>query len=262
MTMNNCDELGCDLVETTAHIGARPEHEAWQGKIFSLSGTSDKYPPFSICGLGEVDGICGINCRHSYYPYFEGLEEHYTEKELDEIAEQKVTYNGETMTRYEGEEKLRGMERNIRAYKRRALTQEAAGVDNTKARQKIGEWQAKARDFTKQTGIERDRAREFIGTIDGKQPAPLAPPKAQKISIEDARKEYTQLIKKYGDRNVNAVMYNYQDDEENGLGFFRIITLNGEAGSITVSTYSPTLDKDSYDENNPDYDFYVIHDAF
>ena len=68
--------------------------------------------------------------------------------------------------------------------------------------------------------------------------------------------------KKYGDRNVNAVMYNYQDDEENGLGFFRIITLNGEAGSITVSTYSPTLDKDSYDENNPDYDFYVIHDAF
>ena len=68
--------------------------------------------------------------------------------------------------------------------------------------------------------------------------------------------------KKYGDRNVNAVMYNYQDDEENGLGFFRIITLNGEAGTITVSTYSPTLDKDSYDENNPDYDFYVIHDAF
>ena len=177
MTMNNCDELGCDLVETTAHIGARPEHEAWQGQIFSLSGKSDKYPPFSICGLGEVDGICGINCRHSYYPYFEGLEEHYTEKELDEIAEQKVTYNGETMTRYEGEEKLRGMERNIRAYKRRALTQEAAGVDNTKARQKIGEWQAKARDFTKQTGIERDRAREFIGTIDGQQPRGIPPTK-------------------------------------------------------------------------------------
>jgi hypothetical protein len=175
MTMNNCDELGCDLVETTAHIGARPEHEVWQGKIFSLSGTSNKYPPFSICGLGEVDGICGINCRHSYYPYFEGLEEHYTEKELDKMAEQKVTYNGESMTRYEGEEKLRGMERNIRAYKRRALTQEAAGVDNTKARQKIGEWQAKARDFTKQTGIERDRAREFIGTIDGQQPKALNP---------------------------------------------------------------------------------------
>ena len=175
MTLNNCDELECDLVETTAHIGARPEHEVWQGQVFSLSGNNPKYKPFSVCGLGEITGICGINCRHSYYPYFEGMEKHYTQDELDDMAKETVNYNGEKMTRYEGEEKLRGMERNIRAYKRRALTQEAAGVDSTKAREKIGEWQAKARDFTKQTGIERDRAREFIGTIDGKQPAALNP---------------------------------------------------------------------------------------
>ena len=68
--------------------------------------------------------------------------------------------------------------------------------------------------------------------------------------------------KAYGERNVNAIMYNYQNDEENGLGFFRIITLNGEAKTITVTTYSPTLDKDSYDEDHPEYDFYVIEDAF
>ena len=68
--------------------------------------------------------------------------------------------------------------------------------------------------------------------------------------------------KAYGERNVNAIMYNYQGDEENGLGFFRIITLNGEAKTITVTTYSPTLDKDSYDEDHPEYDFYVIENAF
>ena len=68
--------------------------------------------------------------------------------------------------------------------------------------------------------------------------------------------------KAYGERNVNAIMYNYQGDEENGLGFFRIITLNGEAKTITVTTYSPTLDKDSYDEEHPEYDFYVIDNAF
>ena len=68
--------------------------------------------------------------------------------------------------------------------------------------------------------------------------------------------------KAYGERNVNAIMYNYQNDEENGLGFFRIITLNGEAKTITVTTYSPTLDKDSYDEDHPEYDFYVIDNAF
>ena len=173
MTMSNCEKLGCDLVETTAHIGARPSHAEWQGQIFSLFGTNPKYKPFSVCGLGEPDGICGINCRHSYYPYFEGLEKHYTQADLDDMESEIVEYNGEKMSRYDAEQKMRGIERNVRKYKRQALTQEAAGIDNTAARQKIGEWQAKAREFTKQTGIERDHVREFIGTKDGKQPTAL-----------------------------------------------------------------------------------------
>lgn len=172
-TMNNCETLECDLVETSAHIGARPEHEEWQGQIFSRSGTNKKYRPFSVCGLGSVTGICGINCKHSFYPYFEGMENHYTEKELDKMADEKVTFNNKDMTRYEGEQYLRGIERNIRRYKRQALTQEAAGVDNTRARRKIGEWQAAARDFTKQTGIARDSAREYVGTKSG-QPTAIA----------------------------------------------------------------------------------------
>jgi hypothetical protein len=174
-TLNNCEELDCDLVETSAHIGARPEHEDWQGQIFSRSGKNPNYRPFSVCELGSVTGICGINCRHSFYPYFEGMAEHYTEKELDEIASEKVSYNGQEMTRYEAEQRERQIERNIRKYKRQALTQEAAGADNTAARRKLGEWQAKARDFTKQTGIARDSAREYIGTKDGKQPTALKP---------------------------------------------------------------------------------------
>ena len=201
MTLNNCDELGCDLVETTAHIGARPEHAVWQGEVFSISGTNPKYRPFSVCELGTITGLCGINCRHSYYPYFEGTETHYTQADLDEMEKQTVTYNGQKMTRYEGEEKLREIERNIRHYKRRALTQEAAGIDNTAAREKIGEWQAKARDFTKQTHIERDTAREFIGTKDGKQPTALKPPKVTTATLE-ANKEYKELLKKYGDRET------------------------------------------------------------
>ena len=89
------------------------------------------------------------------------------------MEKQTVEYNGKTYSRYDAEEKLRGIERNIRKYKRQALTESAGGVDNTKARLKIGEWQAKAREFTKQTGIERDHVREFIGTADGKQPRAL-----------------------------------------------------------------------------------------
>lgn len=181
VTLDNCEKLGCDLVETSAHIGARPEHQEWQGKVFSLSGNNKKYPPFSVCGLGTVTGICGVNCRHSYYPYYEGMDRHYSAEDLDELAGQTVEYNGVKMTRYEGEEKLRYIERNIRQYKRRALTEQAGGVDDTASRRKIGEWQAAARDFTKKTGIARDSAREFVGTIDGQQPRGIKPTETPKI---------------------------------------------------------------------------------
>ena len=167
-TLNNAEELGVEKFEVTAHMGARPEHEAWQGKIYT------KQQLYTVCELGSVTGLCGINCRHSFYPYFEGMEEHYTQDDLDEMESEKVKFNGQEMTRYEGEQKLRGIERNIRRYKREALTQEAAGVDDTKARRKLGEWQAAARDFTKQTGIARDSAREYVGTS-GKQPTGLKP---------------------------------------------------------------------------------------
>ncbi|WP_261789740.1 phage minor capsid protein [Treponema pectinovorum] len=90
------------------------------------------------------------------------------------MASKTVTYNGEELSYYDDEQKLRDIERNIRRYKRQALTQEATGVDNTRARQKIGEWQAAARDFTKQTGITRDSAREYVGTS-GKQPRGIIP---------------------------------------------------------------------------------------
>ena len=35
------DEMGCDLVETTAHAGARPEHARWQGRVYSLGGEAE-----------------------------------------------------------------------------------------------------------------------------------------------------------------------------------------------------------------------------
>ena len=175
MTMSNCEELGCDLVETTAHIGARPSHEDWQGQIFSISGSNPKYRPFSVCGLGEIDGICGINCKHSYYPYFEGMERHYTQQDLDKMESVTVEYDGKTYTRYDAEERLRAMERNVRKYKRQALTQEAAGIDNTAARVKIGEWKERIKDFTTKTQLERDRVREFIGTANGMQPRAISP---------------------------------------------------------------------------------------
>lgn len=175
-TLDNCQDLDCDLVEVSAHMGARPSHEAWQGKIYSLSGTSDKYPSFyAVCMPGEPDGIGGVNCRHSYYPYFEGMERMYNDGELDEMKEPTVEYNGKKMTQYEAEQNLRALERGIRKHKLEVDALEAVGEDATVERQRLGAWQAKARDYCKETGLRRDYSREYVGTESGKQPMKMTP---------------------------------------------------------------------------------------
>lgn len=176
VTLSNAEKLGCNLVEVSAHLGARPEHAEWQGGIYSLNGewtspvTGKTYQDFNtVCKLGDPTGICGINCRHSYYPYFEEIEPEYSNGELSEMKDPKVQYEGKEITQYEAEQKQRAIERNIRKYKRIADAEQIAGLENTQARIKLGEWQSKARDFTQQTGLRRDYSRERIGTKDGRQ---------------------------------------------------------------------------------------------
>lgn len=113
------DEMECDLVETTAHAGARPSHAVWQGKVFSRSGSSNKYPPFSLTDYGTGAGLCGWNCRHSFFPYFEGLSESaYPREVLDEYNNRTVVIDGKEMSYYDATQLQRKMERSIRESRR------------------------------------------------------------------------------------------------------------------------------------------------
>jgi len=102
------EEMGTDLVEVTAHIGARvtkkldhTNHAWWQGKVYSISGKSDKYPGLKeTTGYGKIDGLGGINCRHSKFPFIEGVSKRaYTDEELQEINNKTVTYKGQEIRR-------------------------------------------------------------------------------------------------------------------------------------------------------------------
>jgi hypothetical protein len=158
------DEMGVDLVQTSAHIGARPDHQLWQGKVFSRSGASGKYPDFkSSTGYGTGAGLGGWNCRHSWFPFFEGISENaYRQAELDDYADKTVTYNGKELSFYDATQQQRLFERRIRHWKRQAGALEAAGLDNSVEIGKVKLYQAKLRDFVKQTGIVRQRIREQI----------------------------------------------------------------------------------------------------
>lgn len=170
------DDAGCDLVETTAHNGARPEHAQWQGKVFSRSGTSKKYPDFkSSTGYGTGAGLKGWNCRHDFFPYFEDMPNAYSEEKLQWLNNKEVEYNGVKMTEYEASQKQRAMERRIRASKRElagydagikesdseSLKEELQRAFNRKS-VVLKKQEASLKDFCNQTGLRRDRAREQV----------------------------------------------------------------------------------------------------
>lgn len=158
------DELDVDLVETTAHAGARPDHQEWQGQVFSRSGRHPKYRDFvEATGYGTGAGLCGWNCRHSFYPFVEGGTQAYTWDMLDDYAAQSYTYNGKKMTEYEVTQEQRSIERSIRRWKREEVAMQAAGKDIGEAQAKVAAWQGRMRDFISQTGLKRDGAREQIG---------------------------------------------------------------------------------------------------
>lgn len=113
------DEIGADLVEVTAHMGARPSHAVWQGGIYSRSGKNSNYPSFiESTGYGTGDGLCGWNCRHSFHAYYEGSPRTYTKEYLENLDKETYEYRDKTYTNYEAGQKQRAYERAIREEKR------------------------------------------------------------------------------------------------------------------------------------------------
>lgn len=160
------EELNCDLMELTAHAGARTgegaaNHAGWQGKIVSLSGR-DGYLSLEDIGYGTGEGFQGWNCRHGWNPYFEGMPRTWTEEELQKLNEPRYTYNGKRLTEYEAQQQQRYFERQIRRWKRENVAMDVAGLDTTESAVKIKQWQDRQTDFLKQTGLKRQQAREQI----------------------------------------------------------------------------------------------------
>lgn len=177
VSLSYADDMECDLVETTAHAGARPSHQTWQGQVFSRSGKSDKYDDFAVAtGYGTGAGLCGWHCRHSFHPFFEGLSESaYPKSKLKEYENQTVTYNGEKIPYYDATQQQRAMERAIRDSKRKAAgldeavksakdeaTSKAMKQEFAAAAVRLKRQEAALKDFCSQTSLVRQREREQV----------------------------------------------------------------------------------------------------
>lgn len=172
------DELGWDLMELTAHAGARPEHAEWQGRIVSRTGKKG-YLSLDDIGYGEVTGFKGVNCRHDWRPYYEGSSLTYTEKELQEMNNASVEYNGQKIQLYDAQQMQRKMERQIRQDKKDLAGLQGILTSNNndinleeiQNKFKLTSHQLKQKesilnDFLKQTQLKRDRTREVVSGMD------------------------------------------------------------------------------------------------
>lgn len=163
------DEMGCEFVETTAHGGARPSHAEWQGRRFHRGGAVDykgrHYLDFEAAtGYGTGAGLCGWNCRHTFFAVFPELGDppQWTQEQLRELNARNIEWNGKKYTAYEISQMQRARERNVRHWKKRYLAEDAAGLDPTDAAVRLRAARQSLKDFTQATGGRVDSARTSV----------------------------------------------------------------------------------------------------
>lgn len=166
--------LDTDLVEVSAHIGARDigtgpqNHKDWQGKVYRWSEkpkTSYQiYPDFvDVTGYGTGPGLGGWNCRHHFYPFVEGVSERtYTDEQLKHIDDDhEVDFEGKHYTAYEATQKQREIERTVRKLERRRQAFSAAGMQEEAkaAGAKIRRLNAKYKAFSEAANLPMQKER-------------------------------------------------------------------------------------------------------
>ena len=200
-------DLGTDLVEVSAHMGARPDHAVWQGKVYSMSGNSSQYPDLaSATGYGTGPGLMGWNCRHSMYPFVEGVSKRaYTDAELKNIDPPPFAYEGRTYTAYEATQMQRKLEASMRKSKREMVAYDAAGLEDdfSSSAIKLRRQREYYEDFSRKAGLKTHYERaQSVGY--GKSVARKAA-KAGKTP-----EKLVEFRKKYAAANNNDLLPNFE----------------------------------------------------
>ena len=180
VTMLNMDSTGESLVEVSQHWGARSDgscghsdHAYWQGKVYttdrSVHRAESRRLGYPIRNLEDATGypsdplgLCGYNCRHSFYVFFEGV----SEPNVWNPEPEPVTVNGREYTYYQATQKQRQMERNIRATKREIEAQKALGGDTKELQSKLRMQTAQYKQFSADVDIrpKNERLRMQCGS--------------------------------------------------------------------------------------------------
>ncbi len=169
LQLERAKEMGADLMELTAHEGARPSHAEWQGQIVSLSGQPG-YLSLDDIGYGDVTGFKGANCRHDWNPWFEGMPRTWTPEALAKLNEKRYEYNGKKLTQYEASQMQRRLETSMRDLRRQLVADKATGNEEkfTADAVKYRALNEKYRAFSEKAGLPLQQDRMRVEEFDSK----------------------------------------------------------------------------------------------
>lgn len=239
LQLDLANEMDCQLVEVSSHLGARPSHAEWQGKIYSLVKGHPRYPYFyEATGYGTGDGLGGWNCRHSFFPYFEGLSSPANASDFTKSENEQV---------YNDTQKQRSYERVIRQSKRELAALDSARkeaspelkakLDREFERKSVTLKNREARlaEHLKATGLLPDNSRV---RVDG-----FGRSVSQK-AYHTANKSYIKYMQQLGIKNppktialFNQMMYNSTPEYQ---------MLNKYMTSVKQGMMSPLVGYDKY----------------
>jgi len=150
------DELQGVVREVELDYIVSIERKPFTGHVYNLHTEGEWY---------SANGIITHNCRHSQYPFYEGISENvYNQEMREQLANKTVTLNGVEMSQYDASQVQRGLERKIRFWKRRKIAIDATGldIDTSVETTKIRYYQSQLREFVRQTKLPRQNVREQV----------------------------------------------------------------------------------------------------
>lgn len=242
------DETGHDLMQLSAHSGAREDHAAWQGKIVSRSGRKG-YLSLDDIGYGSVTGFMGANCRHTWFIFYEDISKNaYTEEQLEAFRNETVTYDGEAIPIREALDRQRAMERSIRRSKQELVMFDEAiknlsdndkiamRVEFDNAAVKLKSKEAKLKDYCEKTGLRRDRNREQVFAAETENGIRAWGKSANQKAVQAAQKHYDIWRKSIGADDTPKTLAKYYEMKYNNKTEYELLeryAKSVESGAMT-----------------------------
>ena len=219
---HNAEKLDTEYFEVSWHPCARPDHQTWQGRVFSRKELG------TVCGYGTVTGLCGANCRHTFHPFIPGVSERlYPDDWLEEQNKREAQtkeWNGKQLNAYEQTQQQRKMETAMRAQRQKIRLLQEAGADKDDIMLEKAKYQGQLNEykqFSKKMGLLEQRERIYqdglgkVATNTKQQNARYTPEMMRNAKIDSNQYErYREVLKEDAGSLADFRQMKYNDPEK------------------------------------------------